>query len=386
MIERLYGGPLRTSVSKLETYAACPFQHFARYVLRLEERAEATLEPVDVGQVHHAILEDFVSALADRGVGFERLSERELLDALQESNARVALRLPEGGVLSDARNAYRLRRTASELAKIIRAQRRRSQSGTSRPRATELPFGFENKGGLPALELSTPAGRRVLLRGYIDRVDLVELADEFLGIVIDYKRTREKRLDLGEVYHGLSLQLPAYLLVLAESGRTLAGRPIRPIGMLYVSLASQYKRVDHPDLAGARDLALRGTFRPRGLLLADAFDALDPSEDTGWSDYYSFFRKQDGSVGKIDQSDAADAASFQATLDHTRVRLGELADGLLDGNVAVKPYRLGTFSPCSWCPMAGVCRFEMGISEVRFLESLKRSEVFRRLGNTWVSS
>lgn len=381
-VERLYRGPLRTSVSELETYAACPFQHFARYVLRLRQREEATLEPVDVGQVHHAILEDFVGTVAARRQGFEQLSEGELLDRLGESCARVATRLPEGGVLSDARNAYRLRRSASELARVIQAQRRRSQSGTVRPRATELPFGFQRPGSLPALTLSTPAGRQVFLRGYIDRVDLLELSDELLGIVIDYKQTREKRLSAGDVYHGLSLQLLAYMLVLGEVGETLTGRPVRPIGALYVSLASQYHSVEHPDLVSARDEALSGTYRPRGLLLAETFEALDRSSDTGWSSSYNLYRNKDGSIGHIDQSDAADSASFQALLDHTRVKLGRLADGILDGDVAVNPYRLGTFSPCSWCTMSSVCRFEMGISEVRFLASLKRSELFRRLTGT----
>lgn len=381
-IERLHRGPLRTSVSELETYAACPFQQFARYVLRLRERAEATLEPVDVGQVHHAILEDFVGKLSTLGRGLGQLSESDLLDGLRESCARVAAKLPVGGALSDARSAYRLRRSASDLAKVIQAQRRLAQYGSCRPRATELPFGFDGSGGLPAMELSTPAGRRVFLRGYIDRVDLVELSDELLGIVIDYKRTPEKRLNLGEVYHGLSLQLPGYLLALAEKGQTLAGRPVRPIGALYVSLASQYRRVDHPDLVSTRDRDLGGTCRPRGLLLADDFDALDRSLDPGrWSDAYSLYRKKDGDVGHIDESDAADTASFQALLDHTRLKLGQLADEILKGNVAVNPYRLGTFSPCTWCPMSSVCRFEMGISEVRFLDSLKRSEVFQRLAD-----
>ena len=49
---------------------------------------------------------------------------------------------------------------------------------------------------------------------------------------------------------------------------------------------------------------------------------------------------------------------------------------MLDGDVGVRPYRLGTLSPCSWCGMAAVCRFEMGLCDVRFLDSLKRSEVF----------
>jgi len=381
-VERLHRGPLRTSVSELETYAACPFQRFARYVLRLRERAEATLQPVDVGQVHHAILEDFVGTLSTLGRGFGQLSESDLLDGLRESCARVATRLPVAGALSDARSAYRLRRSASDLARVIQAQRKLAQSGSSRPRATELPFGFDEPDGLPAMELSTPAGRRVLLRGYMDRVDLVELGDELLGIVIDYKRTPEKRLSLGEVYHGLSLQLLGYLLVLAERGQTLAGRPVRPIGALYVSLTSQYNSVDHPGRVSPRDQGLGGTYRPRGLLLADDFDALDRSLDPGgWSDTYSLYRKKDGELGHIDESDAADTASFQGLLEHTRVKLGQLADGILNGNVAVNPYRLGTFSPCTWCPMSSVCRFEMGISEVRFLDSLKRSEVFRRLAD-----
>ena len=383
VIERLHRGPLRTSVSELETYAACPFQHFARYVLRLRERAQATLEPVDVGQVHHAILEDFVGTLSTLGRGFDQLSESDLLDGLRESCAGVAARLSVGGALSDARSAYRLRRSASDLARVIQAQRRLAQSGSSRPRATELPFGFDEPGGLPAMELATPGGRRIVLRGYMDRVDLVELSDELLGIVIDYKRTPEKRLNLGEVYHGLSLQLLGYLLVLAENGQTLAGRPVRPIGALYVSLAPQYRRVDHPDLVSTRDQGLGGTYRPRGLLLSDDFDVLDRTLDPGrWSDAYSLYRKKDGEIGHIDESDAADAASFQALLDHVRLKLGQLADGILDGNVAVSPYRLGTFSPCTWCPMSAVCRFEMGISEIRFLDSLKRSEVFRRLAAT----
>ena len=67
---------------------------------------------------------------------------------------------------------------------------------------------------------------------------------------------------------------------------------------------------------------------------------------------------------------------MDSILERTKYNLGRLADGLLDGDVAVNPYRLGTLSPCSWCSLASVCRFEMGLCDVRFLDSLKRSEVF----------
>ena len=380
-IERLFAGPLRTSVSQLETYAACPFQYFAKCVLRLQERAEVTVKPVDVGKLHHGILEDFIGVLSSRGTGLDQLSDGDLLGGLRESCERVATRLPEGGVLSNARDAYLYRRSARHLARVIQAQRRVASSGSARPRRVELPFGFDDLGGLPALELSTPAGRRVLLRGYIDRVDLAKLGDDLLGVVIDYKTTRKKHLDMSEVFHGLSLQLLAYLLVLAEHGETIAGRPIRPMGALFVSLASKYQKVDYPAAQEeSREAALEGSYRPRGLLLAETFGGLDRSEEvSSWSAQYNVYRNKDGGIGRLGTSDAAAGDDFQNALEHTRAKLGALADGILDGNVAVKPYRLGTYSPCSWCPMGGVCRFEMGVCDVRFLDSLKRSEVFRRL-------
>lgn len=390
-IERLFAGQqnprglkptarLRTSVSQLETYAACPFQYFAKHVLKLQERAEATVKPVDIGQVHHGILEDFIGVLSSRGMGLDQLSGGDLLVGLRESCERLAARLPAGGALSNARDAYLYRRSARHLVRVIQAQRRVAGSGSARPRRVELPFGFDDLGGLPALELSTPAGRRVLVRGFIDRVDLAELGDDLLGVVIDYKDTRNKRLEMSKVYHGLSLQLLAYLLVLAERGQTLVGRPIQPIGALFVSLASKYQKVDHPaDQEESREAALEGSFRPRGILQADKFHALDRTFDGSRSVEYNFFRKKDGEIGHVDSTDATSGADFQNTLEHTRAKLGALADGILDGNVAVRPYRLGTQSPCTWCPMAAVCRFEMGICVTRFLDSLKRSEVFRRL-------
>ncbi len=376
-VGRVHPHTLTTSVSQLESYAACPFQHFTKYDLRLKQREESSLDPVDVGQVHHAILEDFVATLAQEHKGFVQMNDDELLSGLDDSCRRVAARLPSGGDVSNARDAYLLRRSGAQLARILQAQRSVSGAGITRPKQAEVPFGFNIPGSLPAFELSTPQGRRVLLRGFIDRVDLAELADDLLGVVVDYKGTPGKTLDLSEVYHGLSLQLVGYLLVLAEHGRSLAGRPIRPAGALYVSLAPTYEKLDHPGQVS--DALLAGTYKPRVLLAAEHFLVLDNSDDSGWSKFYSFFTKKDGTPGSLDRGDGADTSGLRAILDHTRTKLGELADGILDGDISVRPYRLGTFSPCSWCAMVGVCRFEMGLSEARFIEKLKRSEVFERL-------
>lgn len=378
----LLGRTPRFSVSQLETYAACPFQYFARYHLRLRERPVAPLQALDLGKVHHAVLEEFFNLLHARRQAFAELGEDQLTADLNASCAQVGALLAGTGRFSAARDAYTLRRSAAGLARVVKHQQGLARAGRTQPHSTELPFGFNDGEGLPALELTTPQGRRVYLRGFVDRVDLAELADELLGVVIDYKRTRAKRLDLTYVYHGLSLQLLTYALVLAERGEKLTGRPIRPIGAFFVGLTPAYDMRPEPGQAAAPDDETTGVPKPRGLLAADDFSQLDKMQGTGWSAHYAFYRKADGQPGFWDASDAADAPSFAGALTHTRRRLAELADGVLDGEIGVKPYWLKRQSPCPWCPLARVCGFEAGLSERRYLESMKRSEVLSRFART----
>jgi ATP-dependent helicase/nuclease subunit B len=377
-VARLVPDTLHTSVSRLEDHATCPFKHFAVHVLDLQERTEAVLQPVDVGKVHHAILEDFVLQLTEGGRDFAPMTDADLLRELDDSAARVAAGLPKEGLLTQAREAYVMRRSQTRLARVLMAQRTVSAAGLARPKRAELAFGL-SEDGLHALELTTPKGRHVRLRGVMDRVDLAEVADEMLGIVVDYKLTRNKKLSLTQAYHGLSLQLVAYLLVLQQHGHTLAGRPIRPIASFYVSLTPQYARIDHPLKPVSEKENALGAHAPRGLIDAGMLEVLERDFDGQNSKWFSVQFKKDGTLGYLDRSDGAQRGDFDAVLAHVRGRLGELADGVLDGDIAVLPYRLGTLSPCSWCPMLTVCRFDAGRSDVRFLETLKRSEALARM-------
>ena len=374
----LLGGAPRLSVSQLESYAACPFQHFARYHLRLRERTLAPLEALDLGKVHHAVLEEFFNTLDARHAAFDELNDVELAAGLNDSCTRVAERLAGSGPLAGTRDAYALRGSAGALARVLAGQQSIAQAGRARPRFMELPFGFDEREGLPALVLTTASNRRIRLCGFVDRVDLVELADGLLGIVVDYKRTRAKRLDLTYVYHGLSLQLLTYALVLAECGAELAGRQIRPIAALYVTLTSAYHPQAEPRPAGAESGQSPGLEKPRGLICSEDFAQLDAEGRTGWSQHYSFYRKSDGEPGFWNQSDAAGGAAFAGALAYVRRRLTELAEDVLDGRIGVRPYWLKRQSPCPWCPLARVCGFEAGAGEWRYLESLKRSEVLER--------
>ena len=381
-VKRLYPTTLHASVSRLETYATCPFRHFVEWNLKLEERRSVRMQPVDIGKLHHAVLEDFTKRLLADGGDLAKLGDEALLQRLDASLTTVAAAMPEPAGAAMARDRYIVERSRAQIERVLRAQRAIAALGAFRPAAAELRFGFDEPGALPPLEVDTPAGRRVLLRGMIDRVDLADTADGLLASVIDYKRTRDKRLDLSSVYHGLSLQLLAYLLVLQQHGSALRGRPMVAAGAFYVSLLEAYEQVDHPDDADAIDTAgTPGAYPPRGLVNLAHAGALDETfAQTGRSEVYLVaLRKADGKLSAVDRSDAAEPGDFAAMLACTGWRMGEHADGILDGKATVKPYRLGTFSPCSWCAQQPVCRFEFPTTQVRNLSRLTRTEIFARL-------
>jgi ATP-dependent helicase/nuclease subunit B len=368
--------PFHTSVTALETYAQCPFKHFAHNTLKLKERAVSDLDLMDVGTLHHAILERFISEFVAQGTAWSALDDAAIFDALSASYEHVRETKPLVGELSSARDRYLADRSRSELGRVLKTQKSVGVAGAFRPKRAELSFGFDKDESLPALVITTPKGRDVRLRGYIDRVDLAEVSDELLGVVIDYKRTRKKKLDLSEVYHGLSLQLLAYLLVLAERGETIAGRPIVPAGVLYMSIIDGYRRVKHPSVA---DTTTReSSYRPRGLLNTGKLRAIEADAPTsGWSPTFALYRTKDGGLGYAEKTDGADANEFSALLKHTRLKLGAWADQLLDGVIDVAPFRHKTSTPCSWCSYRSVCRYEVGLTKMRVLPGLKRSDVLQ---------
>jgi len=93
-----------------------------------------------------------------------------------------------------------------------------------------------------------------------------------------------------------------------------------------VSLLRKYRAVDAPDDLPADDGP--DEFVPRGILDASRLPLLDSAApDSGWAKVFRVFRKKDGSLGNLNNSDAATPEQFQALLRHTRKRLANWPTG-----------------------------------------------------------
>ncbi|NLX14221.1 MAG: hypothetical protein GXY44_11285 [Phycisphaerales bacterium] len=371
LIERATRDPFAASVSRLERFAACPFAHFADYFLKLKARVEPSLNVMDLGTVCHAVLEKFVDSLAKEQRSLAELAEDEINERVDRISGEMLPELAGDMLLAEARNAYLYDRSRFHLHRSLRRQWEAARLGRYRPAAVEFPFGMSAR--TPAATLTTPKGRRVLLRGLIDRVDVAELADELLGVVIDYKRTTERKLDWTQAYHGLSVQLVTYLLALRQVGQSLTGRPIRPVAALYLPLIEPFQTVAHPSEP-------KKPIKWRGVIDVSRVDTLDGRVDGAGtaSDFISAAITKKGE--NVANSDLLDSDQFEVLLRHVRRRIGELADALLDGDISVRPYRLNRTMPCGFCKFSAVCRYEIETQPPRLLEGMgSKTQVLERI-------
>ncbi|HEY0008043.1 MAG TPA: PD-(D/E)XK nuclease family protein, partial [Tepidisphaeraceae bacterium] len=267
---RLYGNRLEASVSRFESFAACPFQHYARYALRLQQPPDPDITAMDLGSLYHTVLERLVKRVIDANIDFataEDLTAAQIRTIAQ----RVGEELRNQVFLSSARNRYTLERLELIVHRLIRSQQFLADRGVFRPGYTELTFG--KNGTLPPLELSTPAGHTISISGKIDRVDIEPSTLRFT--VIDYKLAGDQ-LQLSHVAHGLMLQLLTYLLVLEAHGKQLAGAPLTPAAALYVKMLRSIDSTKTPDEAPPpEEDAFLAKVKPRGLISAGAADELD---------------------------------------------------------------------------------------------------------------
>ena len=258
---RLYGDRLLASVSRMERFTACPFQHFAAYGLKLEERRLFRLEAPDVGQLFHAALSRLVDTYGGR-LGETTLEEmaRTVSDIVDSLVPRLQSRI----LLSSSRYGYIARRLKQTITRTAAALAEHARRGTFAPVGLEIAFGPGGK--LPPLDRCRPVRPVVEVIGRIDRVDAAETEDGLLLRIIDYKSSAQA-LRLEDVVFGLTLQLLTYMDALLTHAPAWLGKPADPAGVLYFHvhdpLISAYAPLPGEEV---RRQTLR-RYKTRGLLL-----------------------------------------------------------------------------------------------------------------------
>lgn len=197
------------SLSALERYQDCPFKFFATEVLRLEEPPEdqTTLSPRVRGRFVHEVFQRFFDAW-DREGGGAITPER--VDTARAQFLEVAetllARLPEAEAALERARLFGSPVAMGIVDVVLGVEASRPDPVVERWLEYRLDGEFS---------LGDKGGRRAMLRGVADRVDL--LANRRLR-VIDYKTGSAPNVKRA-------LQVPVYALSAAERLETRDGAP-----------------------------------------------------------------------------------------------------------------------------------------------------------------
>jgi len=387
-----YGPVLRLSVSQLERFGTCPLQYFLHYTLALRPRFVLELEALDIGILYHRILERVYDQIIAGHLDWPACDSRELRQVLEQQLALAAAELHAELQQNAPEYSKMLWRAGRNLGFVLEAQRRAACGSTLRPAATELVFGRRNdavpttaapKVSLPLLVIPTPGGRRAELNGKIDRVDLTPGGPGGAhGVVLDYKSGKGRDLPLREIYYGLALQLPIYLLVLRQHGGQLRPGGIAPGAAFFTGLMPARKT--QPDLTKTRDPASDGFYqevKPQGLIDAAVISELDATVDDDTvkrSAWYKYARTKEGLLSKSG-NEAVEHDDFLRILCFTEKKIAAMVDALAAGHIAPVPYRAGDKIPCDRCDFSSTCSFDRIRGDFRELPLLSRAEALEKI-------
>ncbi len=345
-----------TSISELETYFTCPFKHFVSYGLRLKERPMASLRALDIGDILHALAEEFVEHykrvqtfdpekvavnLLNKIIEREKYNEEEnmtLINILKEEGKRLCV------------NLY----SQFKISSFV-------------PYKAEMQFGGKGASGIPLLD-----SPKISIVGKIDRCDET---DEFYRI-IDYK-TGEIETRPEDIYYGKKLQLAVYLSALSSLKK-------KPAGVLYFPIHNDYGK----DKEDAKD-----AYRMRGFMLGDIKSALamDPSVDfsSPKSHIAPFKILNNKDVRKTNEKVLASLNSILSEGELESMRQYALAisknavEEILEGYYKASPFKNSNRLPCEYCDYKNICSINsMEHKSVR-VANVKDAKEFFKGGRQW---
>ena len=378
---KLYGSKIRTSVSRMERFVACPFSHFASHGLKLKERQMYRLKAPDIGQLFHSALSDMATQLKNRSVSWGSLTPEECRLEAGIAVDRLTPLLQGEILLSSKRYGYISRKLKNIVGRASIILGEHARRGNFEPVGLELDFGPGKT--LPPLTFPLQNGSIMEVVGRIDRVDMAQSEQGMMLRVIDYKSSQND-LKLHEVYYGLSLQLLTYLDVLLTYSEEWLGRVAIPAGTLYFHVHDPLLQSSNGMNAEQAADELLKRFKMKGLLLADrdVIAQMDATLDKGHSAILPVAVKADGSF----YSSAAVASTEQwgSLLSSVRNNIIKIGTRITEGDVTIEPYRIQNETACTFCSYKPVCHFDETIegSHYHIMGKPNKAQVWDMLSKT----
>ena len=331
-------GNLVASVSQLEQYAKCPFAYMITYGLKPEENPTAEIQHVSSGAYLHKVMEEFGKELNDKDLS--EFSDDEINILMQKKAKHIAAVFEEGAFNIDAKREFLSDQLIQTAIRSGQVYVKGVKNSDFKPVAHEMTFDIGRDFG--PINIDLPNGKKVLLRGKIDRVDEFRLGNEKWIRAIDYK-SGKKSVDLTGLMTGENLQLFIYANALKENTDSNAA------GVFYFPLRNDYtdESKDKSDVEKTTGIFVDNS---------NVVNAMDNSIDAGQkSEIVNLALKKDKTPKK--SSAIKTVKYFDAALKASMNTAKNLCTMMDKGEMDVNPITDKNTSSCAYCDYQNICRF-----------------------------
>ncbi len=348
LAKALVGSKLRFSPSSLERFHKCKFQYFCRDALRIKPPRKAAMSPIETGSLIHFVLEKMLIKYGADGLAHldEKISVDEISALLKEY-----LEVKLGG---DFRKSTRFDYTYNRLAGTIHSLLVRL--GAEFAQSKFIPTDFEmhiaeDSDTVKPIKLYAKDGSAVLVEGYVDRIDTMQLDGKTYVRVVDYK-SGNKKFKLSDIYYGLNLQMLLYMFSVCQNGEGIYKNSI-PAGVLYMPSGAAV-------IAAPRSISKEDTeklrfkfYRMNGITISDK-EVLEGMEKDLAGKFIPAAKLKNGNLDS--RSSVADITQFAVIKKYIEKLLVDMANSLIDGNFRAIPANADNHSPCDFCDYKSLCR------------------------------
>src|SRR6056297_1937059 len=371
-VKKLYDNPLTISPYGLESFSHCPFKFFVEYGLKPEERKEYVVDSRDIGKIYHSSLEKFTKYIADEK---EEYIELEKGLKIMDDSIKDAIEEDDYSPIDyNYRNQYlkkKISRVGMETAKGLIEHLNRSEF---KPSLYEVSFSDDSN--IKSIEKELKEGRKLKIKGRIDRVDIYEGEEGNYVNIIDYK-SKGKSIDLTSLANGMELQLFVYLDALIKNPEKITGNNSMIGGVFYFSILLPWidgdKYIEKDDI----DKELLKSYRMEGYFLEDKdiIKKLDKKiEEERDSTLARIKLNKNGSISKTSQT--LTKKSFEGLLEFIDAKVKEVGDDILSGKIMIQPYKKNKDTPCGWCSYKDICQFDktMPNNKYRIISKINKKD------------
>lgn len=343
--EKLFGENMYLSASKAEKYYQCPFQYFCKYGIGAKPRNIAEFDPMQKGTTIHFVLEAVLSTYSiEEFSSFDENKRKAIIKDILDKYLEEKL----GGADKPKRFTYLYNRLVIELNEVF--SRMIAESFVSSFRPVDFELKIDNDGKIMPYEIKLSDGKVLKIKGYVDRVDKMELDGKSYIRIIDYKLS--KGFKLSDVFSGINMQMLIYLFSIWQNGGSYYGE-IVPSGILYYSANAPVANKNNREVTDEEILKAKlKKSKMKGLILNDSV-VITGMDSTGEGVFIPANISKSSVGGNIISLEQL--GKLKNKVDNL---LKEMALSLKDGIIDAVPIS----NACDYCDYKSVCGWEKGMA------------------------